>query len=113
MSYAKQKIVLGLAGIASSSTGSSLPVFVGDCRLLTLSVQSSNASASRYTVSISNNDGFQSRDSALFFSVVTTILNQGVYTIDPGGRWLQVERPNFGMGSAASNVTVILNRYFE
>ena len=113
MAHGKQKILLGYSGMASSSTGTSNPTFVGDCRLLTLSIQSgSNTSASRYTVSLSNNNGFDSRDSRLFFSVVTVILGQGAYTIDPGARWLQVERPDFAI-SGSSNCTVILNRYYE
>ena len=78
MAYAQQKILLGLSGgPASASSGTSPSIFVGDCRLLTLSVQTSTASASRYTVSLSNNDGFQSRDSSLVFSVATTILSAG------------------------------------
>ena len=111
MGHSRPKVLLGYAGVASSSTGTSNPVLVGDCRLLSLSIQSgSNASASRYTVSLSNNDGLQS--ATLHWSVVTTILGQGVYTIDPAGRWLQVERPDFAI-SGSSNCTVILNRYYE
>src|SRR3954463_2860116 len=114
MAYARPKILLGLSGNASSSTGTSTAIFVGDCRLLTLSVQTgSNTSASVVTVSLSDNNGFQSNDSALFFSVVTVLPNRGIFTIDPAARWMQVERANFAMTSAASNTTVMLNRYYE
>jgi hypothetical protein len=119
MGHARQKTLLGFAGVASNSSGT-VDVFVGDARLLSLSIQSgSNTSASRYTVSISNADGFQATIPTTSWSVVTTILGQGAYTLDPGGRWLRVERPDFsmtsGLGSAsqASNCTVNLNRYYE
>jgi hypothetical protein len=86
---------------------------VGDARLISLSIQSgSNASASQYTVSLSNADGFTEAIPITSWSVVTVIPNQGAYTIDPGARWLRVERPAFGI-SAASNVTMLVSRYFE
>ena len=111
MGHARQKTLLGNEG-ASSSSGSAIQ-FVGDSRLLSLSIQSgSNASASQYTVRISNADGFSASIPAGSWSVVTTIPNQGAYTLDPGGRWLMVERPNFGI-SGSSCVTMSLNRYFE
>ena len=112
--HTKQKIMLGLAGgPASSSTGTSTAIFVGDCRLLTLSVQTSTGSASNVTVSLSNSQGFRSDDSTLFWSVVTVLPNRGIFTIDPAARWMQVERANIAMTSTASNTTVILNRYYE
>jgi len=112
MAQGRPKAVLGLAGVASSSTGTSNPLFIGDCRLVTLSVQTSTGSASNITVSLSDNDGFQSRDSTLFWSMVTLLQNRGIFTIDPGARWMQVERANIAM-SAASNTTVMVNRYYE
>jgi hypothetical protein len=119
MGHARQKTILGFAGVASNSSGSAI-VFVGDARVLSLSIQSgSNQSASQYTVRISNANGFQSAIPAGSWSVVTVIPNQGAYTIDPGGHWIMVERPDFsmtsGLGSAsqASNCTVSLNRYYE
>lgn len=114
MGYARQKTILGFSGVASSSTGTSLPIFVGDSRLLSLSVETaSNLSASAVTVSLSDNQGFQSNDSRLFFSVVTILPNRGIFIIDPGARWMQVERGAHAMTSAASNTTVTLNRYYE
>lgn len=102
MGYGKGKQLL-----TSSSSNTSPSVFVGDCRLLSLSVQSLNAGASTITVSLSNNAGFGSADSVLFYSVVTLLPAQGIFTLDPGARWLKVER------ASASTTTVILNRYFE
>jgi hypothetical protein len=103
----KAKVILN-----SSSSGTGLAYFVGDARLISLSVQTSTASASRYTISMSNADGFQETIPAASFSVVTSILNAGIYTIDPGGRWIRAEQPNFSL-SAISGSTVILSRYHE
>jgi hypothetical protein len=81
--------------------------------LISLSIQSgSNASASLYTISLSNADGFQEAVPATSWSIVTVIPIQGAYTIDPGARWIRVERPAFGI-SAASNVTMLLSRYYD
>lgn len=103
----KAKVILN-----SSSSGTGTPHFIGDARLLSLSVQTSVDSASRYTISMSNADGFQSAIPAASWSVVTTILNQGIYTIDPGGRWIRAEQPDIAL-SATSAVTITLARYYE
>ena len=108
MAHSRDKVLLGNA---SGSSGTSPNIFVGDCRLLTVSIQTSTGSASNVTVSLSNSDGF--RDSTLVYSVVTVIPQQGIFTIDPGARWLRAERANIAMGSTASHATVILNRYYE
>lgn len=114
MAWGNQKIMLGLTGNASSSTGTSNPIFVGDCRLITISVQTgSNTSASNVTISLSNNQGLNSTDSTFFWSTVTVLPNQGIFTIDPAARWIRAERANFAMTSVASNTTVMLNRYYE
>jgi hypothetical protein len=113
MTYCKPKVLLGLAAHTSGSSGSSPSIFVGDCRLLSLSVQTgSNTSASAVTVSLSNNHGLDSADSLLVWSTVTVLPNRGIFTVDPGARWLRAERANFAI-SGASNCTVILNRYYE
>lgn len=86
--------------------------YAGDFARLTISVQTSTASASRFTVVGTNLDGFQAAlpnpsqtIPANNWSVVTVITVQGVYTIDPGVRWLNVFRPDFGV-SATSNTTI-------
>jgi hypothetical protein len=112
MTYCKPKVLLGLAAHTSGSSGSSPSIFVGDCRLLSVSVQTSTASASNITISLSNNHGLNSEDSLLVWSTVTVIPNRGIFTVDPGARWLRAERANIGI-SSTSNVTVILNRYYE
>lgn len=107
-----QKIMLGLTGNASSSTGTSTPIFVGDCRLITVSIQTSTTSASNVTISLSNNHGLNSTDSTFFWSTATVLPNRGVFTVDPGARWIRAERADIAI-STASNVTVMLNRYYE
>lgn len=108
MSYGNPQVILGNA---SGSSGTSPSIFVGEVRLLSLSVITSTGSASNITVSLSNDDGFQS--AIANWSVVTVLANRGIYTIDPGARWMQVERANIAMTSAASNTTVLLNRFYE
>lgn len=85
-------------------------VFVGDVNRISLSVQTSTGSSSAITVSLSNDDHrYQAGNQ--FFSAATVILQQGMYTVDPGSRWIQVQRPPNGV-SAASNVTALLNLYY-
>ena len=99
-----------LLGSGSSGTADA---FIGDARLLSLSIQSgSNASASRYTISMSNADGFQATIPTTSWSVVTTILIQGIYDLEPGSRWLRAERPDFAI-SGSSNCTMLLSRYYQ
>lgn len=107
MAYTRPRTILN-----SSSSGTGSPVFVGDARLLTLSIQTSTGSASRFTVSLSNADGFQSAIPDASWSVATTLLNSGIYTIDPGARWLRAEQPNFSLSTTSGN-TVLLNRYIQ
>src|SRR3954466_5492984 len=102
MSYAKGKQLLN-----ATSANTSPSVFVGDCRLLTISIMSQVAGASNITISLSNNGGMQSNDSVFFWSVATLIPAQGIFTIDPGARWIRAER------ASASTTTVLLNRYYE
>ena len=108
MAYTNPHILLGRD---STSSGTSPSVFVGDCRLLTVSVQTSTGSASNITISLSNDNGFQS--DIIHWSTVTVLPQNGIFTIDPGARWLRAERANIALGSNASNATVQLNRYYE
>jgi hypothetical protein len=111
MPHSKAKILLG---VDSGSSGTSPFIFIGDCRLLSLSRQTSTGSASNLTVSLSNDPGFSA--SPVAWSTITVLPNAGIFAIDPGARWIRVERANIGInatGSTASNETVILNRYYE
>jgi hypothetical protein len=105
MGYTKYKVLLG-----SGSSGTSPDVFVGDCRLLSVSIQTSTGSASNVSLALSNDDGWTTGIG--FRSTVTVLPNQGIYSIDPGARWIRAERANIGI-SATSNVTVILEKYYE
>ena len=96
----------------SNSSGTGTAHFVGDARLLTLSIQTSTASASRFTISGSNADGLQASIPDASWSVMTTLLNAGIYTIDPGARWIRAEQPNFGLSATSAN-TLTLNRYLQ
>jgi hypothetical protein len=107
MGHSRRKLLLGSA---SDSSGTSPHIFVGDCRLLSVSVQTSTASASNVTISLSNDDGFTAAVGR--WSTVTVLPAQGIFTVDPGARWLRAERANIAI-SAASNATVTLNRYYE
>lgn len=107
MAHTRPQVIL-----TSGSSGTGTAHFVGDARLLTLSIQTSTGSASRFTISLSNADGFQSAIPDASFSVATTLLNAGIYTIDPGARWLRAEQPNFAL-SATSAVTMTLNRHLQ
>ena len=107
MTYTRDEVIL-----TSSSSGTGLACWVGDARLITLSIRSSTASASRFTISGSNDDGFQSAIAEGSWSVITTIVSQGIYTLDPGARWIRAEQPNFAL-SATSAVTMTLNRHMQ
>lgn len=92
----------------SNLTG--VPWLIADMRQLSISIETQVNTASRYTVIGSNDDGLQSTlatpTSQLVpstgWSILTTILQAGVYTFDPapGFRWLNVFRPS------ASSATV-------
>lgn len=110
VNYSQRQVMLG----ANTSNLTGTPWLVQDAATLTISIQSSTGSASRYTVVGTNDDGLQSAlgtpsqtAPAGGWSVVTTITSAGVYTIDPGVRWLNVFRDTISV-SASSNVTVTL-----
>lgn len=104
---------LNLTHTALDVTTSNLtgrPWFVGDFRQLTLSIESQTNAASRYTVIGTNDDGFREALGTPLqtaptdgWSIVTVLTAQGVYSVDPGLRWLNVFRPS------ASSATVVLN----
>ncbi len=105
MAYTRPQVILD-----SSSSGTGPAHFVGDYRLLTVSIQSSTASASRFTFEASNDDGFQS--AIAFWSTLTVITGQGIYTIDPGARWIRAQQPVFSLSTTSGN-TIALNRYIQ
>jgi hypothetical protein len=107
MAHTRDEIIL-----TSSSSGTGLATWVGDARLITLSIRSSTASASRYTISGSNDNGFQAAIAEGSWSNMTTIVSQGIYTIDPGVRWIRAEQPVFSLSATSAN-TMIINRHMQ
>ena len=73
---------------ATSSTYTSGPIFWGD--FLYGSVQWADGGNSVLTVEASNEDGF--RSSLVTYSALTGMPATGLYTIDPGPRWVRVVR---------------------
>jgi hypothetical protein len=102
-----------LGNANSNLTGES--ALIADYRQLSISVQTSNASASRITFIGTNADGlataYGTPTSQLVptagWSIITTITLQGMYVLDTGFRHINCFRPDFS-ASATSNVTVIL-----
>ena len=89
MLYSK-RIVLFDGTSANSADFISDDVYVGDYDHIAISIQTSDAAASRLTLESSFEDGFAA--SLTTRSVVTTITSPGVYTIEPGLRWLRAKR---------------------
>jgi len=78
---------------ANSSVRTSNSFLVADMQEISLSLQTSGATTtSRYSVWGSNEDGFFSTIPENSWSVITAIGGPGVYTCDPGFRWLRVTR---------------------
>lgn len=106
------KSQVNLGANTSAQTGN--PWFVGDFRQITVSVTTGAAAASRISIIGSNADGFSSTLSSGSptvntnnWSHLTQLLAPGVFTIDPGFRWLNAIRAPSESGQTASNVTVI------
>lgn len=103
---------VNLGANTSSQTGN--PFYVGDLRQITVSVTTGAAAASRISIIGSNADGLQSTLSSAnptvatnLWSHITQLLVPGIFTIDPGFRWVNAIRATSESGQTASNVTVI------
>jgi len=83
-SYEKRQVLL--SGPNSLMTSSAY--FVGDFR--DQSVQIDTMSGSAITIQGFNDDGF--RSSIATWSTLTAIAAAGMFTIDPGVRWIRVQR---------------------
>jgi hypothetical protein len=105
MSYTMPQVILD-----SNSSGTGTAHFVGDARLVTVSVITSTGSASRFTISLSNDNGLQA--AVVNWSIATTLVNTGIFTIDPGARWIRAEQPVFSLSATSAN-TLFLNRYLQ
>ena len=77
---------------ANSSTYTTNPVLVADWRQITVSTKTAGTGASRYTIWATDAEGQQSAIAEADWSAITAIVAQGLYTIDPGMRWLRATR---------------------
>lgn len=77
---------------ANSSVRTSNAVLVADWEQISVSVQTSNALGSRYTVWGTNYEGQQSALAEANWSALTGLTAQGLYIIEPGMRWLRATR---------------------
>ena len=87
---------------AGSSTYTSNAYCVADLRQMAVSWNTDAADASNLTVQASHEDGFTA--ALTVWSTLTTIPLAGVYTIDPGMRWMRTLR-----GSEESLAVVTLS----
>lgn len=116
MLYSQRVLPLLGADTSNLTSDMSVPAYTGDAFTISLSIQSSTGSASRYTIVASNQDENYSTYSnpqlqtapSGTWSIITTITSQGIYSITPGFRWLAAFRDGNSV-SAASNVTMQLN----
>lgn len=104
----RQQILLG----ANTSNQTGAVALCQDYAFISISIQSTASNGSRWTVIGSNDDGFakalgtpSQTVSQNGWSIITTIVNQGVYTISAPIRWLNVFRDGV---SAASMTTITL-----
>ena len=77
---------------ANSSVRTSSSLCVADARQITLSIQTSGGGASRYTVWATNGHGFNTALGEGDWSVVSSLVSQGVFTLDPAFRFMRVTR---------------------
>lgn len=77
---------------ANSSNRTSNAALIADARQITLSVQTVAAVASVYSVHMTNANGFSSAIAEGDWSNVSGV-QRGVFTLDPGARFLRVIRP--------------------
>lgn len=90
----------GSSGQSSTYTGSAQ--LISDFASMSLSIITVTTEASRFTVEGSNDDGYAA--AITNWSTLTALTAQGLYTIDPGARWMRVLR-----SSLESTATVQLN----
>lgn len=73
-----------------SSTYTSNWKLTTDFASQSISITTQTTASSRFTIRGSNDNGIT--DAIVNTSVITTITQQGTYTVDPGIRWLRIER---------------------
>jgi hypothetical protein len=91
---------------ANSSDVTSNAVLTADWNIVTLSWQTGTGSASTLTAQGSLSEGLLSTSSPIQeaeWSTLTTLTTAGIFTVDPGARWIRVLR-----GSPESESTVFI-----
>lgn len=88
----------------ASSTRTSGPVFVGDARMLSVSL-TTTTTASTYTLQANDEDGFQTALTAGQWSTVTALTAPGIYAVQPGMRWIRAQQ-----AASTSSATMYLTK---
>lgn len=92
MTFYTDNIVLFDGASANSSDYTSSDVLIADYERITLSYLTVGAAAATLTVEGSNDNGLTA--SIQTRSTLTSITQDGTYTVDPGVRWLRAIRPS-------------------
>lgn len=90
----------------NSSTATSPPLFVGDARMVSVSL-TTTTTASLYTLQGSNAEGFIAAIPAGQWSTVTVLTLPGIYAVQPGMRWLR------GQQAASSSSCTLIVAYLR
>ncbi len=87
--FQTRDVVLFDGSSAQSSTFTTASVLVADFAQLAVSWQTDTAAASVYTIQGTNVDGFGAAIAEGDWSNITGMAAQGIFTIDPGVRWIR------------------------
>ncbi len=100
--FQTRDVVLFDGSSAQSSTFTTASVLVADFAQLTVSWQTDTTAASVYTIQGTNVDGFGAAIAEGDWSNITGMASAGIFTIDPGVRWIR--------GLRNSNESVSISR---
>jgi len=108
--YSRQAVMLDGTS-ANSNVTISPPFLVADAGQISISYITVVASVNSLTVQGSNDDGLSQGASSLsttvslpFWSTISTVASQGIFTVTPGARWIRVMRV-----ATDSRASVLLN----
>ncbi len=87
--FMSRNVVLFDGSSAQSSTFTTASVLVADFDNLTVSWATDTAAASTYTIQGTNVDGFGAVIAEADWSDITAMTAQGIFTVDPGVRWVR------------------------
>lgn len=86
--YDRHKLVFNSA---NSSTYTSNAILAADAATISVSWTTASGDASKLTIRASNDHGLDGT-TITNYSTVTVLTAQGIYTVDPGARWLNFQR---------------------